>query len=50
MKLPRPIETCLRAINTGDAAALESSFAHDAVVKDAGRELRGSVAINEWAA
>jgi SnoaL-like domain len=50
MKLPKPVETYIRAINTVDAAALESSFAHDAVVKDVGRELRGSIAINEWAA
>jgi hypothetical protein len=29
MKVPKPVETYLRAINTGDAAALESSFARE---------------------
>src|SRR4030095_5028657 len=50
MKLPKPVETYLRAINAGDAAALQSSFADDAVVKDVGREFRGIAAIKEWAA
>ena len=49
MKLPKPVETYIRAINAGDAAALQSSFAHDAVVKDVGREFRGIAAIKEWA-
>ncbi|SRR6266576_551772 len=48
MKLPKPVETYVRAINAGDAAALRSSFAHDAVVKDVGREIRGMAAIKEW--
>ena len=48
-KLPNAIETYIRAINAGDAAALQSSFAGDAVVKDIGRELRGTAAIQEWA-
>ena len=26
MKLPKPVETYVRAINAGDAAALQSSF------------------------
>jgi ketosteroid isomerase-like protein len=50
MKLPKPIETYVRAINAGDAAALQSSFAHDAVVKDVGREFRGTAALKDWAA
>src|SRR6266498_567436 len=50
MKLPKPVETYLRAINAGDAAALQSSFADDAVVKDVGREFLGIAAIKEWAA
>ncbi len=49
MKLPKPVETYIRAINAGDAAALQSSFANDAVVKDVGREIRGTAAIKEWA-
>jgi ketosteroid isomerase-like protein len=49
MKLPKPVETYVRATNAGDAAALQSSFAHDAVVKDVGREFRGITAIKEWA-
>src|SRR5437867_1932501 len=48
MKLPDPIETYVRAINAGDADTLLSSFAHDAVVKDVGREIRGLAAIKEW--
>ena len=49
MKLPKPVETYIRAINAHDADALQSSFAADAVVKDAGREICGIVAIKEWA-
>ena len=49
MKLPKPVETYICAINAGDAAALRSSFAHDAVVKDVEREFRGIAAIKEWA-
>jgi hypothetical protein len=49
MKLPKPVETYVRATNAGDAPALESSFAHGAVVKDVGREFRGIPAIKEWA-
>ena len=48
MKLPKPIETYIRAINARDADAFQSSFAHDAVVKDVGREIRGIAAIKEW--
>jgi hypothetical protein len=40
-KLPKPVETYVRAINARDADAFPSSFAHDAVVKDVGREIRG---------
>ena len=50
MKLPKPVETYIRAINAGDVEAFESGFAHDAVVNDAGREIRGIAAIREWAA
>ena len=48
-KLPKPVETYIRAINARDADAFQSSFAHDAVVKDVGREIRGIAAIKEWA-
>jgi len=50
MKLPTPVETYINAINAGDAAALQSSFANDALVKDVGREFRGTAAIKDWAA
>jgi len=49
MKLPKPVEIYVRATNAGDAPALQSSFAHDAVVKDVGREFRGITAIRNWA-
>jgi len=48
MKLPKPVETYVRAINTSDADTFLSSFAPDAVVKDIGREIRGTAAIKEW--
>jgi ketosteroid isomerase-like protein len=47
-KLPKPVETYLRAINAGDADMLLSSFARDGVVRDVGRETRGIAAIKEW--
>jgi hypothetical protein len=49
IKLPTPIETYVRSINAHDAAGLLASFASDALVKDVGREFRGSGAIKEWA-
>ena len=49
MKLPKPVETYIRAINARDTDAFQSSFAPDAVVKDVGREIRGIAAIKEWA-
>ena len=49
LKLPKPVETYIRAINAGDTDAFQSSFAPDAVVKDLGRELRGLAAIRVWA-
>jgi len=49
IKLPKPVETYIRAINARDADAFQSSFAQDAVVKDVGREIRGIAAIKEWA-
>lgn len=48
MKLPKPVETYIRAINGRDADAFQSSFAQDAIVNDVGREIRGIAAIKEW--
>jgi hypothetical protein len=48
-KLPKSVETYIRAINARDADAFQSSFAPDAVVKDLGGEIRGIAAIKEWA-
>ncbi|HMP83202.1 MAG TPA: nuclear transport factor 2 family protein [Verrucomicrobiota bacterium] len=48
-KLPKPVETYVRAINDRNPAAFESAFATDAVVKDIGREIRGLTAISDWA-
>ena len=49
LKLPKPVETYIRAINAHDADGLQSSFAQDAIVKDIGREFRGLAAIKKWA-
>jgi hypothetical protein len=49
IKSSKTVETYVRAINAGDAAAFESAFAPDAVVNDAGREIRSLAAIMEWA-
>ena len=40
----------VRAVNDRDPAGLIALFAEDAVVDDAGREIRGREAIREWAA
>jgi hypothetical protein len=47
--LPKPVETYIRAINAHDVEAFQSSFVHDAIVSDVGREIRGIAAIKEWA-
>jgi len=49
LQLPTAIESYLRGINGRDAAAFQSSFVDDAVVKDIGREIRGITAIADWA-
>jgi len=49
IKLPKPVETFIQAINARDAAAFESCFAREALVKDVGREIRGIGDINDWA-
>jgi ketosteroid isomerase-like protein len=48
-ELSPPVETYIRTINAGDANGLQATFAEDASVKDAGREIRGSDAILNWA-
>ena len=48
IKLVKPVETYVRAINARDADAFLTGFAPDAVVKDNGREIRGTAAIKEW--
>src|SRR6185436_19539689 len=40
----------VRAVNDRDPAGLVALFVEDAVVDDAGREIRGREAIREWAA
>ena len=49
IKLPKPIKTYVDAINARDGKAFASSFNHDALVKDIGREIRGIAAITKWA-
>ncbi len=48
IKLPNPIEAFIRAINVRDANAFSCCFSPDAVVKDFGREICGTKAIQEW--
>ena len=48
IKLPKPVETYLYAINARDEKAFASSFNQDATVKDIGREIRGIAGITEW--
>lgn len=49
LQLPAPIESYLRGINGRDADAFQSGFADDAIVRDGGREIRGIMAIADWA-
>src|SRR5262245_12864526 len=49
LKLPEAVETYVQAINTRDEEAFAASFNQHAIVKDIGREVRGSAAITEWA-
>src|SRR5262245_50358963 len=48
-KLPKAVQTYVRAINARDEKAFAVSFNQDAIVKDIGREIRGIAAITEWA-
>lgn len=48
--IPDPAAGFVRAVNDRDPAGLNTLFADDAVVDDAGREIRGREAIQAWAA
>jgi hypothetical protein len=47
-KLPAPIAAYFTANNVHDIDAMLAPFAETAVVKDEGREWRGSAAIRQW--
>lgn len=49
-QLPEPAAGFVRAVNDRDPAGFIALFADDAVVDDAGREIRGREAIRAWAA
>lgn len=49
MTIPQPAARFIEAINNQNPDNLLFEFAQDAVVHDAGREMRGSGAIKEWA-
>ena len=46
--LPKPIAAYIAGSNAHDADACAACFAADAVVRDEGRERRGTAAIREW--
>ena len=48
--LPEPAAGFVRTVNEHDPAGFMALFTEDAVVDDAGREIRGREAIREWAA
>ena len=48
MQLPPTAAEYVRSINDHDPAAFNALFAEDAFVNDAGREIRGRVAIESW--
>jgi hypothetical protein len=48
LQLPSTVEAYVRSINDHDPAAFDMLIAADAVVNDAGRELRGRAAIKAW--
>jgi ketosteroid isomerase-like protein len=50
MRIPEPAAGYVRAVNDRDPARLIALFSEDAVVDDAGRQIRGREAIREWAA
>jgi ketosteroid isomerase-like protein len=48
--IPEHAAGFVRAVNERDPAGLDALFVQDAVVDDAGREIRGREAIQKWAA
>ena len=50
LQLPRPIETYVRAENSGDVEAISDCFAPYATVRDEGRFYEGIPAIKAWKA
>src|SRR4051812_20634931 len=48
--VPEPAAGFVRAVNDRDPAGFIALFTEDAVVDDAGREIRGREAIRKWAA
>jgi ketosteroid isomerase-like protein len=48
--VPEPAAGFVRVVNDRDPVAFIALFTEDAVVDDAGREIRGREAIREWAA
>jgi hypothetical protein len=50
ISLPLPIETYVRAENSGDVDAMSDCFAPYATVRDEGRFYEGLPAIKEWKA
>ena len=46
--MPQPVVDYFAATNAHDIASMSAAFTRDAVVKDEGREHRGSAAILEW--
>jgi ketosteroid isomerase-like protein len=49
-QLPSTAAAFVRTVNERDQAGFSALFAEDAVVDDAGREIRGREAIQAWAA
>ena len=48
LNLPAPIAAYVSAENRDDIEALGRCFAHNAVVQDEGRTIRGIAAIKQW--
>jgi hypothetical protein len=50
ISLPLPVETFVRAENSGDLTAMSECFAPDATIRDEGRYVEGPPAIKAWRA
>jgi ketosteroid isomerase-like protein len=46
--LPHPLPAYFKAANAHDVEASVACFADDAIVRDEGKDIRGSAAIREW--